>query len=173
MTSELQATRMAGQRPRQNRSMRVTRWQTRYFYTGKLGEYWDANAGLRASLRADYRKTLAAIYRKVGHTRETDESTLQASSHGLIEAKLLPAKSRLFVAHLALRANSAYVANLSVGYGQTWLYKTISEIQLFLGAAKKSEEHFTNHMSLQATPKAIWLVKLAATLMLAKRQTSR
>jgi hypothetical protein len=66
-------------------------------------------------------KSLAAIYRKVGHTRKTDKSFLQASSHDLVEARLLPAKSRLFVAHLALRANSAHVANLSVDYGQIFL----------------------------------------------------
>jgi hypothetical protein len=53
--------------------------------------------------------------------RETDESALQASSHGLAEARLFPAKSRLFAVHLALRADSNYVANLSVGYGQTFL----------------------------------------------------
>ena len=66
-------------------------------------------------------ETLAALYRKVGHIRETDESALQASSHGLAEARLFPAKSRLFAVHLALRADSNYVANLSVGYGQTFL----------------------------------------------------
>lgn len=56
----------------------------------------------RRSAFCGLQKSLAANYRKVGHPRETNESTLQADLRNLVEARLLSTESHCFAVHLAL-----------------------------------------------------------------------
>jgi hypothetical protein len=65
-------------------------------------------------------KNLADSYRKVGHAGNMSDVAWQASSHNLVETSSYQRNSVVFVVRMPLKAGLPPVANLSVGYGQTF-----------------------------------------------------
>jgi hypothetical protein len=72
------------------------------------------------SPRVSQIQNLAYSYRKVGHAGNMSDVAWQASSHNLVETSSYQRNSVVFVVRMALKAGLPPVANLSVGYEQTF-----------------------------------------------------
>jgi hypothetical protein len=71
-------------------------------------------------LYADYPKVWPFPIKSLAAQEKTDPSAPQGNSYGLVEARLMPAKSRRFCYSYGSTGQFTHVAKLSVGCGQTF-----------------------------------------------------